>query len=259
MSQLYDRAEIYDLIESEKRTEIIRRDWKQFLGDREIRSLLDVSIGTGGMTLPLQELGIEVYGSDLSEAMLARCRMKAAAKNKKVELRRSDFRDLSCWGDRQFDCVVSTGNALAYVSNEDVLTALERMDAHVRPGGYLCFDSRNWELIQREKQRFYLYDPFFHNGTRVNLVQVWDHEPDGSITFNLLYTFEQNEKIVQKEIFEEHYHPFPLRIVKEKLSDLGYEELSLRPFPCDIPETDFEKMEWYRVIARKTRENCMNR
>ena len=28
MSQLYDRAEIYDLIESEKRTEIIRRDWK---------------------------------------------------------------------------------------------------------------------------------------------------------------------------------------------------------------------------------------
>ena len=102
-------------------------------------------------------------------------------------------------------------------------------------------------------------DPFFHNGTRVNLVQVWDHEPDGSITFNLLYTFEQNEKIVQKEIFEEHYHPFPLRIVKEKLSDLGYEELSLRPFPCDIPETDFEKMEWYRVIARKTRENCMNR
>ncbi len=90
-------------------------------------------------------------------------------------------------------------------------------------------------------------------------MQVWDHEPDGSITFNLLYTFEQNEKIVQKEIFEEHYHPFPLRIVKEKLSDLGYEELSLRPFPCDIPETDFEKMEWYRVIARKTREHCMNR
>ena len=59
MSQLYDRVEIYDLIENEKRTELIRRDWKQFLGDREIHSLLDVSIGTGGMTLPLQELDIE--------------------------------------------------------------------------------------------------------------------------------------------------------------------------------------------------------
>ena len=100
-------------------------------------------------------------------------------------------------------------------------------------------------------------------------MQVWDHEPDGSITFNLLYTFEQNEKIVQKEIFEEHYLPFSKDMVAEKLAEMGYtdiamrphpcQELSLRPFPCDIPETDFEKMEWYRVIARKTRENCMNR
>ena len=252
MSQLYDRAEIYDLIENEKRTESIRRDWKQFLGEREIHSLLDVSIGTGGMTLPLQELGIEIFGSDLSEAMLSRCSVKAIEKNKPIELKCSDFRDLSCWKDRLFDCVASTGNALAYVSNEDVLMTLERMDAHIRPGGYLCFDSRNWEKIQREKQRFYLYNPFFHNGTRVNLVQVWDHNPNGSITFNLLYTFEQKEKIVQKEIFEEHYYPFPLKIVEEKLSDLGYDKLYFRSVPCDIPETDFEKIDWYRVIARKS-------
>ena len=33
MSKLYDRAEIYDLIDSEKRIEITRKDWKQFLGE----------------------------------------------------------------------------------------------------------------------------------------------------------------------------------------------------------------------------------
>ena len=60
MGKLYERAEIYDLIESEQRSEITRRDWAAFLEDRPIRALLDVSIGTGGMTLPLQELGIEV-------------------------------------------------------------------------------------------------------------------------------------------------------------------------------------------------------
>lgn len=153
MDKLYDRAEIYDLIESEKRTESIHRDWAAFLGDRSIHTLLDVSIGTGGMALPLQELGIEVFGSDLSEAMLARCREKAAAKGRPVECRQADFRNLACWAERQFDCVASTGNALAYVGNEDVLEALERMDALVRPGGYLCFDARNWEKIQREKQK----------------------------------------------------------------------------------------------------------
>ena len=251
MEKLYDRADIYDLIESEKRTKILENEWKEFLGDRQIRSFLDVSIGTGGMTLPLQELGIKICGSDLSEAMLARCRKKALARQKPIRLECCDFRDLSCWKDETFDCVASTGNALGYVSNEDVLKTLERMDEHVKPGGYLCFDSRNWEKIQREKQRFYTYDPFFHDGMRVNLVQVWDHDPDGSITFNLLYTFERENRIVQKEIFEEHYHPFPLEMVEKKLSDLGYGAICLRPFPCFVPETEFDRIDWYRVIAQK--------
>ena len=30
MSSLYDRAEIYDLLESEKRNEAARRDWQAF-------------------------------------------------------------------------------------------------------------------------------------------------------------------------------------------------------------------------------------
>ena len=125
------------------------------------------------------------------------------------------------------------------------------MDEHVSVGGFLCFDSRNWGKIQREKQRFFLYNPFFHNGTRVNLVQVWDHNLDGSITFNLLYTFEQDNKIVQKEIFEEHYHPFPLNMIERKLVELGYDEICLRPFPCSVSETDFNMIDWYRLIAQK--------
>lgn len=131
------------------------------------------------------------------------------------------------------------------------MKALEEMDAHVKSSGYLCFDSRNWEKIQREKQRFYLYNPFFHNGTRVNLVQVWDHHSDGSITFNLLYTFEKENRIVQKEIFEEHYHPFPLELVKEKLLKMGYHSLDLKPVPCNFTENEFNKIDWYRIIGQK--------
>ena len=252
MTQLYERADIYDLIESEERTEIIRREWAAFLGERKIRTMLDVSIGTGSMTLPLQELRIEISGSDLSEGMLARCEAKANAKGRPIELKCSDFRDLSCWENRQFDCVASTGNALAYVENADVLRTLERMDRLVKPGGWLCFDSRNWEKIMREKQRFYLYNPFFRDGNRINLVQVWDHNTDGSITFNLLYTFEKDNRIFQKEQFEEHYHPFAKDMAVDRMKEMGYGEIVLLPFPCNSPEQDFSKIDWYRVIGRKT-------
>ena len=251
MSQLYDRADIYDLIESDQRTDTIRRDWKEFLGGREIKTMLDVSIGTGGMTLPLQELGIEISGSDLSEAMLARCKMKAASKGNPVELKCCDFRDLSCWEGREFDCVVSTGNALGYVSNYDILIALEKMNHLVKPGGYLCFDSRNWEMIQREKQRFYFYRPFFRDGNRINLVQVWDHNADGSITFNLLYSFEKDKNIFQREIFEEHYHPFGINLVLDKMKKMGYIDIDIKPFPIFMEEKDFDKIDWYRIIGKK--------
>ena len=253
MSHLYDRADIYDLIEDEKRTEIIRKDWKEFLGNRQIQNLLDVSIGTGGMTLPLQELGIEIAGSDLSEAMLSRCGEKSAAKQKPIELKCCDFRDLSCWQDRKFDCVASTGNALGYVSNEDILKTIERMDSLVRPGGYLCFDSRNWEKIQREKQRFYVFNPFYKDGIRVNYLQVWDHNGDGTITFNLLYCFEKNDRIFKKEIFEEHYFPFSKDMAEKKMIEMGYDDIELKPLPCMIEETYFDRIDWYRIIGRKTK------
>ncbi len=251
MGNLYERADIYDLVESDERTNALVRDWKEFLGDIDIHTFLDVSVGTGGLTLPLHELGIELYGSDLSKAMLTRCQQKALDKGVDMELRCSDFRELSCWDGMKFDCVASTGNALGYVDNVGVAKAIEQMDALVKDGGYIYIDSRNWEKIQRDKQRFYFYNPFYNNGNRINLTQVWDHNTDGSITFNLLYSFERDEKIFQRETFEEHYIPFSYGMIESKLEELGYGVISLRSMPCRNPEPDFAEMDWYRLLAKK--------
>ena len=151
----------------------------------------------------------------------------------------------------KFDCVASTGNSLGYVENSDIVKALEQMDTLVKKGGYICIDSRNWEKIQKETQRFYFYNPFFKDGNRINLTQVWDHNSDGSITFNLLYSFEKDGKIFQREVFEEHYNPFPYELIEKQLRKMGYGPIRLRSLPCCNPEPDFEKIEWYHLIARK--------
>lgn len=80
MEKLYERADIYDLIENEDRSRIVRNDWQTLLVGRKVETLLDISIGAGAMTLPLQELGITLCGSDLSSSMLEKCQEKAAAK-----------------------------------------------------------------------------------------------------------------------------------------------------------------------------------
>lgn len=81
MPSLYDRADIYDLIETEERFDVYKRHWECVLRDTHIHSLLDVSVGSGSVTLPLAELGVELSGSDLSQSMLDNCRKKHSTRD----------------------------------------------------------------------------------------------------------------------------------------------------------------------------------
>lgn len=217
MSSIYDRTDIYDLLEDQTHWSAYKKHWKTLLQGKNVHSFLDVSIGSGSVTLPLCELGVQLAGSDLSEEMIRKCKEKASAAGYEIELKSCDFRNLSCWEGKQFDCVASTGNSLPHVNNDDVLTALEQMNSLVKKGGYLYLDTRNWEKILNEKRRFYLYNPVFAKKCRVNLVQVWDYSSEDTITFNLLYTFEKENQIVQREIFEEKYYPIKKEMILSKL------------------------------------------
>lgn len=251
MEKLYDRADIYDLMESELRYNAFMRHWQDIFAGKDVHTLLDVSIGTGSVTIPVLDLGIKLYGSDLSDAMLSRCEKKIRNRGFSADLRISDFRELQNNFTEQFDCVASTGNSLAYVSNEEVLHVLEQMDALVVPGGYLYFDLRNWDYVVKIKQRFYTYNPIFDGDTRINLVQCWDHNPDGTMDFNLLYTFEKDNRIFQKEIFQEHYHPISQKPLLEKLQQLGYTDIEIRRFPT-LAGAYTDECDWYCVIAKKS-------
>lgn len=251
MENLYDRTDIYDLFDNEDKYDAIRRHWEKLCAGKDIRSFLDVSIGTGSLTLPLAEAGISLYGSDLSDNMLKRCAQKAKERGLKLNLRKSDFRELTAHFEEQFDCVGSTGNSLPYVTNKEILKVLEEMDQLVKAGGYLYFDMRNWDKILKEKQRFYLYNPVFLDDVRVNLIQVWDYNFDASMTFNLLYTFEKEGRIVKTEKFEEHYMPVKQKLLIEKLEQLHYRDIQIMCHPACAENMEPEKADWYCVMAKK--------
>ena len=252
MGKLYERDDIYDLLENERRDAITLKHYETVFSGKSIQTLLDVSIGTGSMTLPLADLGIQIAGSDLSEKMLSRCRKKCEARNIPATLKRSDFRTVADVFDESFDCVASTGNSLGYVSNEDVLKTLEQMDSLVKTGGYLYLDLRNWDMILEKKPRYYLYNPSFVGDTRVNLMQFWDYLPDNTVDFNLLYTFEQNNRIIQKEHFLEHYNPISRQLILDKLNELGYQNIETMLMPAHFGPFDPSTSDWYCIIARKT-------
>ena len=112
MAKLYERDDIYDLLESEARDSITQKHYETVFSGKSIGSLLDVSIGTGCMTLPVHELGIQLSGSDLSSHMLQRCQKKCDARKIPATLKCCDFRHVAEVFHQQFDCVASTGHSL---------------------------------------------------------------------------------------------------------------------------------------------------
>ena len=250
MADLYSNTEFYDLLDTEPKFAAVARNWAKLLEGKDIRTMLDVSIGTGTMTLPVCRLGVELYGSDLSADMLDKCAKKAAGMGHSVQLTQSNFCTVAEKFDRQFDLVASTGNSLPHVPNESVLTALTQMDALVKPGGWLYYDVRNWDKILDQHTRFYTYNPTFQGDMRVNLVQVWDYNPDGTITFNLLYTLERENRIFRREILDCTYHPVQRQLMLDHLAKLGYSDIQLMNHPVANPGKP-EESDWYCVMARK--------
>lgn len=250
MSSIYERADIYDLLEDDEHMELYRKHWRNVLADKGIQNILDVSIGSGSVTLAIPE-DVTLYGSDLSPEMLNNCRDKALKSNRRIILKKSDFRDLSCWEDLRFDCVASTGNSLPHIENKDVMKVMEEMDKHVKRGGYLYLDLRNWDKILRDRNRFYVYQPVFKDDLRINLVQVWDYNSENMMTFNLLYTFEKNGRIFQKEKFEEIYFTIKLEKILDKLKALNYKNIEINNFPDCYGKMAVENIDWLCIIAQK--------
>lgn len=251
MADLYDFPEIYDERFTDAANNAYRQHYEKMFRGYKISDILDCSFGTGNLTFELCELGYKVWGSDLSETMLSQAEKKAKEKGFDVPLTCCDFRELSNYYDRQFDCVMSTGNALAHVNNNDVKKTLREMDKLVKPGGYLYLDTRNWDKEMREHRHMSFANPYLReDGSRINYAQMWEYPADGSVRINILYGYEKDNTIYKQETFTECLIPFSFELIKETLLELGYGGFAVKPLPY-FSDMEFMEIGWYCLVAQK--------
>lgn len=124
-------------------------DGRVWVCSRASGDVLEVAIGTG-RNLPCYPRGIRLTGIDVSEAMLAIARRRAAALGREVDLRQGDAHALP-FPDARFDTVVCT---FALCSIPDDRRAVADMRRVLRPGGSLLLidhvpsTTRLWRDIQ---------------------------------------------------------------------------------------------------------------
>lgn len=103
-----------------------------------IQNVLDCACGTGQHLYMLSEMGLDVAGSDYSEAMLEMAEKNLAARGKELPLQQCDFRYLEKVYMEKFDAVVCLTTALPHLHSEtDLITALKSMKARLSDKGLL--------------------------------------------------------------------------------------------------------------------------
>jgi SAM-dependent methyltransferase len=95
-----------------------------------VRSVLDAGCGTGRVTIELARRGLEVAGLDADPGMLSAARAKAPD----LDWVLADLSDFDLSG-RRFDAAVMAGNVMIFVVPGTEGAVLERLAAHLRPGG----------------------------------------------------------------------------------------------------------------------------
>ncbi len=101
--------------------------------------VLELGAGTGRVTVPMARRGFIMTGLEVSPAMLERARTRSEREGVNVRWLEGDMREFDL--NKQFPLIIAPFNALMHLYTlEDQDRALERIRAHLEPGGVFAFD-----------------------------------------------------------------------------------------------------------------------
>ena len=119
--------------------------WLAAYAPANVKTVLDVGIGTGGVSLCLMSHNplISVTGIDISDEMLDGCRVNAKLNNRDIRLLQESI--LSWSTPERFDLVITnppyfsgTPGKHGAHHNADIEAWIKKSGARVKPNGYIC-------------------------------------------------------------------------------------------------------------------------
>ncbi len=131
VDQIYQNGEHYDLLFAGDTEQLIFwHECVQMYGD----PILELAVGTGRIAIPLAQAGHRITGIDLSAAMLAEARHKAADQQLSLALHEGDMRQFDL--GQRFRLVILANNALCHLLTiEDFERTMRTVRQHLEPEG----------------------------------------------------------------------------------------------------------------------------
>ncbi len=117
---------------------------ERLLKSQNVKTVLDMTCGTGSQVFYLAARGYEVIGSDFSPALIEQAQSKAKKMNRDITFIDGDMRNVKVG---KFDAVITIFNAIGHLTKADFETALQNIRANLQDGGVYIFDIFNLQAI----------------------------------------------------------------------------------------------------------------
>jgi SAM-dependent methyltransferase len=139
--ELYDNPQNYDLENAfDYDVPFYLKQIKKY-GD----PVLELACGTGRITIPLAEQGIDIAGLDISEPMLSYAKKKAKEKGVTIEWVKADCRNFKL--DRKFNLIFLPFNSIAHLQDlESIESCFSCVKMHLKDEGRFIIDIFNPRL-----------------------------------------------------------------------------------------------------------------
>lgn len=121
---------------------------ERLLKEQNVKTVLDMTCGTGSQVFYLTERKYKVTGSDFSPALLEQARQKAKELSLDIDFIDGDMRDLHVG---EFDAVITMFNAIGHLSKQDFEKSLQNTRSNLKDGGFYVFDILNLDAVAKAK------------------------------------------------------------------------------------------------------------
>lgn len=213
------------------------------------KDVLDIGAGTGRTAIYLAPLARRYQAIDYSPVMVQQFEQALPG----VPIALADMRDLSRFGEAEFDFVLASNNVFDAVGHQDRLRTLREVHRVLRPGGTLMFSTHNREVRQllRGPRLRFTRNPV----TQARLVVQWCRALANHARLGRLQEIGKDYAIVNDEAHDcslLHYYIGP-EAQRRQLETLGFELLEvLDRFGVPVPSGGrAEHSRWLLYVARR--------
>lgn len=136
--------EYFDACNTNPDTEAKNTVIEKLLGEQAVKTVLDLTCGTGSQVFFLAERGYQVTGADFSSQLLVMARERALKEHRAIAFIDGDMRTLQAG---TFDAVITISNAIGHLTKAGFTQALKNVNNNLKQGGIYVFDILNLQTM----------------------------------------------------------------------------------------------------------------